>query len=85
MQILVTKQAKKDLEKIPKKIYQRISEDIFLLAENPFPLNSKKLHSEDSFYRMRIGDYRVVYQLNVKERIIIVTKVKHRIDCILSL
>ncbi len=80
MQILVAKPAKKDLERLPKKIYQRISEDIFLLAKDPFPPNSKKLQSEDGFYRIRIGDYRVVYQLNLKEKTIIVTRVKHRKD-----
>lgn len=80
MQILVGKQAKKDLERLPRKIYLKISQDIFLLANNPFSPNSKKLQSEDGFYRIRVGDYRVVYQVNAQEKTITVTKVKHRKD-----
>ncbi len=80
MRILVAKQAKKDLKKLPSKIYQRIKETILLLANNPFPPNSKKLRDEEGFYRIRVGDYRLVYQLDLKERIIIVTKIKHRKD-----
>lgn len=80
MQILIGRQAKKDLERFPRKISLKISQEIFLLASTPFPGNSKKLQNEDDFYRVRVGDYRVVYQVNTKEKIILVTKVKHRKD-----
>lgn len=78
MQILVVKQVEKDLKKIPSKIYQRIKEKILFLANDPFPVNSKKLQDEDGLYRIRMGDYRIVYRLNPKEKFVLITKVKHR-------
>lgn len=74
----MVKQVEKDIKKIPSKIYQRIKEKILLLVNDPFPTNSKKLQDEEGLYRIRIGDYRVVYRLNSKEKFILITKVKHR-------
>ncbi|MBA3037696.1 MAG: type II toxin-antitoxin system RelE/ParE family toxin [Desulfobacterium sp.] len=50
--------------KIDKQYIQKIVEAIESLAENPFPPQSKKLKHSESSYRLRVGDYRVIYQVD---------------------
>lgn len=71
--------AHRDLKALPKEILLRVSEKISALAENPRPLGVEKLSgSEDDFYRIRIGDYRVLYTIQDKVLLIIIIKVRHR-------
>jgi mRNA interferase RelE/StbE len=48
------------------------------LRENPRPTTVKKLAAEENLYRIRVGDYRVVYQIRDKELIVLVVKIGHR-------
>lgn len=57
-----TKKARKQIEKLPLVICDPIYERIILLAENPRPMGSEKLASKPG-YRIRVGDYRVVYHI----------------------
>lgn len=56
------KQALKELEKINEPFYSNIKEAISKLTENPRPNGYKKLSGRDA-YRIRIGDYRVIYDI----------------------
>lgn len=69
-----------DLKKIDKQYIQRILNEIELLSENPFPVQSKKLKGSESNYRLRTGDYRVIYQVNDKKKVITIFYVRHRKD-----
>lgn len=69
-----------DLKKIDKQYIQKIINRIEFLSENPFPVQSKKLKGSQSNYRLRIGDYRVIYQVNDKKKIVIIFYVRHRKD-----
>ena len=75
--ILIKKSAAKELEEIPKRDLKKIVGRIQSLANNPRPPGSQKL-SQSQLYRIRQGNYRIVYEIKHKELIIHVIKVGHR-------
>lgn len=68
---------RKDLESIPKSDLQRIMERIASLADNPRPLGSEKLSGQEK-YRVRQGNYRIIYSIEENRLIVMVVKVGHR-------
>jgi mRNA interferase RelE/StbE len=68
----------KDFRKIPQKILSRILKVIEGLEQDPFPSQAAKLTDTDRFYRLRVGDYRVIYEVEAEARTIIVHYVRHR-------
>ena len=56
----------------------RIIERVEELASNPRPAGVKKLVSEDNLYRVRVGEYRAVYQIRDRELVVLSVKVGHR-------
>jgi len=70
---------KKDLVRIPKADLRRIVEVIRSLGDNPRAPGAKKLSGQEC-YRVRQGDYRVVYSIQDAERSVWVVKVGHRKD-----
>lgn len=69
-----------DLKKINKQYISKIIEAIESLVENPFPVQSKKLKGSESSYRLRVGDYRVIYQVDHVNNAIVIYHVRHRKD-----
>ncbi len=80
MWVIVKPSAEKQLNRIPSKVAEKITEVIVKLQENPFPTNSKKLQAETDIYRIRVGDYRIVYLIDKVNTTIFVTIIKHRKD-----
>lgn len=75
------KSAEKEFEKLPSTFVKRISPAIDKLSENPRPPGSKKLQGQkENLWRIRIGDYRVVYLIEDTIKIVEVRKVGHRKD-----
>ena len=71
--------ARRDLKDLPRDVLDRVSRKISALAENPRPLGVEKLSgSEEDFYRIRVGDYRVLYRIEDKVLLIIIIKARHR-------
>lgn len=68
----------KDLKKIPKQFVKKIFANIDKLQINPYKQNIKKLVSTESFFRLRVGDYRIVFQISNNERKIIIYYISHR-------
>lgn len=75
--IEIKRSAAKELEKIQEKDRDRIIEKIQGLSEDPRPPQSKKLSGEEK-YRIRQGDYRVLYQIHDEIITVVVVKVAHR-------
>lgn len=71
--------AEKELNLIPVKFAEQIINKIRLLTYNPRPMGVKKLKNDTS-YRIRVGMYRVIYEINDKNKIITVYKIRHRKD-----
>lgn len=69
--------AEKDLDKLDELIGDRIEAKIDLLESNPHPLGSKKLKGESSC-RIRVGDYRIIYEIDETNKTIIIFKIGHR-------
>jgi mRNA interferase RelE/StbE len=74
------KSTKKDLRKLPSEIVDRILEAVDRLAENPFQHGVEKLAGAEHSYRMRIGDYRVVFEVVSGSTLIEIHRVRHRKD-----
>ena len=78
--VSIKRSAVKEIEAIPqKKERQRIVRRIGLLADNPRPAGSKKLSGHDR-YRIRQGNFRIVYEIADKELTVMIVKVGHRKD-----
>jgi len=69
--------AVKEIEKLPRKDRPKTVQKIRALAGNPCPHGCEKLSAEEK-YRVRQGDYRVVYSVDDNERSVLVVKVGHR-------
>ncbi len=78
--VVVSKSAQKELQDLPTIVIQRIVPALKLLAENPRPVGSKKLKGSTNAWRIRVGDYRVVYSIEDEIRIVDVRKIGHRKD-----
>ena len=77
-QIEFKTRAKKELARVPKEFAQKIIVEIASLAQNPRPNGCKKLVGAEYTYRIRVGDYRVIYTLFEQQLIIEVIKIGHR-------
>ena len=73
-----TPRAQRDLTALDRPIQQRLRRHIDRLAEDPIPVGAKKLHAEERFYRIRVGHYRIIYQVEANELVVIVVKIGHR-------
>ena len=72
--------AQRDFKALDGSIRRRIARRIDSLAENPYPQGIKKIEGEDELYRLRIGDYRVLYQVKGKILLVLIVGIGHRRD-----
>lgn len=70
--------AERDIRKINSRLIPNIFRKINTLADNPFPRQSLKLCGTEATYRLRVGDYRVVYEVDAETNIIVVHYIRHR-------
>lgn len=68
----------KTLARLPKSDYIRVSEKILSLADDPRPLGCKKLIGSLNEYRIRVGNYRVIYTVADESITVFVIKIAHR-------
>ena len=76
-QIEISSRAAKQLKKLPPDIRDRINDKILELADNPRPSGVVKLEDDDK-YRIRVGSYRVLYEIKDDVLMVKVVKVAHR-------
>jgi mRNA interferase RelE/StbE len=74
------KSTRKDLRKLPASVGERIFEAVENLAENPFPRGVEKLSGSEHAYRIRLGDYRIVYEVVTESKLVEIQRVRHRKD-----
>jgi len=77
-EILLVKQAEKDLKNLPIQIFDRVITAIKDLSSNPRPSGCLKLKNLSQDYRIRVGDYRIIYEIDNKNQIVKVMRVRHR-------
>jgi mRNA interferase RelE/StbE len=78
-ELLIKKSAAKELESIPRKDRERIARRINRLRSNPRPPGCEKLSGEEK-YRLRQGDYRIIYGIDDTALQLTVVKIAHRRD-----
>jgi mRNA interferase RelE/StbE len=82
--IELTPAAEKSLAKVAKNnrvLLRKIDQVLLSLTDSPVPANSKQLVGEDPpLYRIRVGDYRILYQIEDEVLVILVVHVGHRKD-----
>jgi mRNA interferase RelE/StbE len=76
--VALTSGAEKELKKLPSQLIARIVPRLENLASNPRPPGCKKLQGGDREWRIRIGDYRVVYTIDDTKLLVEVTRIRHR-------
>ena len=70
--------AERAIKKLPADVRKRIFKSLISLERDPRPHKVKKLSGELGLYRLRIGDYRIVYQVKDAVLVVVVVKVGHR-------
>lgn len=70
--------ALRQLEKLPRDVQHRVAAKIDGLRHDPFPTGSKKMVALPDAWRIRVGDYRVVYQVHRSILVVLVLTVGHR-------
>ena len=76
-EVRIIRTAEKEMDKLPKAIHPHISRRILSLEDNPRPRGAKKLSGREE-YRLRVGDYRVLYTIDDKGCVVTVFAVGHR-------
>jgi len=77
MYIKIIPRAQKDLDKLEEKLFNDIKDKIGSLKNNPRPPGCEKLTDEEG-YRIRVRNYRILYRINDKSKIVFVYRVRHR-------
>lgn len=76
--ILLERSAEKDPSRLSSEIHDRVIVAIQALANNPRPSGCRKLTGSKNDWRIRVGDYRVVYEIADEIRVVRVNRVRHR-------
>jgi len=76
--VKLSPQAQKDLDGFSGKLLSRFEETILGLYDEPRPHNAKKLSGSGSKWRIRVGDYRVLYEIDDARKIVKVYRIAHR-------
>ena len=76
-QIEISRAARKELAGFHSQMQVRISKAVLALENNPFPAGCKKLKNRDGF-RIRVGDYRVLFFADTKAKQIVISAIGHR-------
>jgi mRNA interferase RelE/StbE len=76
--VVIKSSAQKELDALDDAVFRRIDRRILALAENPRPAGCKKLKGYKDQWRIRIGDWRVVYLIDDSAGRVSITRVAHR-------
>lgn len=76
----LTARAARDLKAIPRVDQVRIAKRIDGLAENPRPYGVRKLEGEEGLYRIRVGDFRIIYMIEDQRLVVVVIRIGNRRD-----
>ncbi len=74
------KSTRKDMRRLPSATVDRVIKTVEALAGNPFPQGVEKLSGSDHAFRIRLGDYRIVYEVVEATKLVEIQRVRHRKD-----
>jgi len=76
--INLTRRAQKDLDRLPGQLFERVLSSVAALSENPRPNGHENLYGPDDGFRIRVGDYRILYDIDDVRHEVLLLRVKHR-------
>ena len=78
-EVVLAAQAERDLKRLPAALFRRVIAAVRALGAVPRPPGSRKLHgSGRDDYRIRVGDSRVLYEVDDSARVVLIMRVRHR-------
>ena len=77
--VFILRRAQKELADLPREAFEQAKQSILRLAKEPRPVGCRKLTGREG-WRMRVGDYRVIYEIDDAQRTVTVLHVGHRRD-----
>jgi mRNA interferase RelE/StbE len=78
--VIFSRSANKELKNLPALIAKRVFPKIESLIKNPRPTGAKKIQGEKDMWRIRVGDYRILYTISDKKKIVDIAAIMHRSD-----
>ena len=76
--VLLAPAAERRIKTLDRPLQQRVTKRLAKLGDNPRPHGVDKLAGADDLYRVREGEYRIIYTIQDKELIVLVVKIGHR-------
>ena len=76
--LVVKQSAQKELDALHDEVFARIDRKILALADNPRPAGCKKLRGYNDLWRLRVGDWRVLYIVEDVAKLVTLTRIAHR-------
>ena len=77
-QVIFARSARQELEELPRRVAERILARIETLAENPRPRGCRKLQGSSQLWRVRVGEYRVIYAIDDNKHTVDIVVIRHR-------
>ena len=77
-EVVVPKSVAKQIRHLPVQVRGRVLEKVAALAKEPRLAVCRKLVAEDDLYRLRVGDYRIVYSVDDDNQRVVISRVAHR-------
>jgi mRNA interferase RelE/StbE len=77
-EVFLERRAERDLKKLSQAIFYRVIPQIKELSENPKPSGCRKITGSKNDWRIRIGDYRIIYEIDEKEKAVKVMRIRPR-------
>jgi mRNA interferase RelE/StbE len=77
-EVLLERSAEKDLRRLSARIHDQVVDRITALGKNPRPPGCRKLSGSENDWRVRVGDYRIIYEIADVIRVVRVHRIRHR-------
>jgi mRNA interferase RelE/StbE len=74
----ITSAAQREFKRLPPEVVRKVDAAILELAQTPRPHGCTKLEGSESEYRVRVGDYRILYVIDGKAKLVTIAHVRHR-------
>jgi mRNA interferase RelE/StbE len=75
--VAIKRSAEKEMESLPREVHRRVTAKIISLEMNPRPAGIRKLQGTEG-YRLRVGDYRILYTVDDRSHTVVIYSVAHR-------
>ncbi len=79
-QVDIAPAAQREFKRLPPEVVRKVDAAMLELERNPRPHGCTKLEGSEDEYRVRVGDYRILYVMNDKAKLVTIAHVRHRRD-----